>query len=45
MTRRIERGGWALIGGKWWGVCDRCGRLVRIDKPILGSLHWCVPDR
>ena len=30
------------INGKSYGVCQDCGQLVRIDKPILGSLHLCM---
>ena len=26
---------------KWIEKCDVCGRLVRINKPIIGSLHIC----
>ena len=28
--------------GKIYGVCAHCEQLIRIDKPILGSLHICV---
>ena len=31
------------LHGKLWGRCSGCDKLVRIDKPIFGSLHWCVP--
>lgn len=29
------------IWGKVYALCDECGRLVRVNKPILGSLHVC----
>lgn len=25
-------------------TCDYCRKLVRVDKPIFGSLHICVTD-
>jgi hypothetical protein len=25
-------------------VCKTCGKIVRINKPILGSLHFCLSD-
>ena len=31
------------LGRKAYGLCADCGRLVRIDKPVLGSLHLCNP--
>ena len=30
-----------LSGGKLYGLCPKCGKLVRINKPLLGSLHLC----
>ena len=33
--------GWFWIGNKIMGICSVCDRLVRIDKPIFGSLHFC----
>lgn len=32
------------VGGKLYMVCEHCGSFVRINKPILGSLHLCVED-
>lgn len=29
------------IAGKIYGKCANCHKLVRIDKPIFGSLHLC----
>lgn len=31
------------IGGKVFVMCNKCRKLVRIDKPILGSIHLCAP--
>ena len=34
-----------LIGHRLMGTCDACGKIVRINKPILGSAHICtLPD-
>lgn len=32
--------GW-VVGGKWYGRCANCGGVVRINKPIIGGLHFC----
>ena len=29
------------VGRKLLDVCRDCGKLIRIDKPIFGSLHVC----
>lgn len=28
--------------GKLYGICRYCKKVVRIDKPVLGSMHICV---
>lgn len=28
-------------GGKLYGICGRCYGVVRLDKPIVGDLHFC----
>lgn len=33
-----------MIGGKWFAVCERCGKIVRRDKPLLGGVHFCVTE-
>lgn len=30
-----------IVGNKLMGQCAACGKIVRIDKPFLGSLHIC----
>lgn len=30
--------------GKLYAVCPDCGQLVRINKPIIGSLHVCLSE-
>jgi hypothetical protein len=32
------------VGGKLMGVCANCEKLIRIDKPIFGSMHVCATD-
>lgn len=27
-----------------WARCQRCTKLVRLDKALIGSLHACVTD-
>ena len=33
------------VGNKLYGVCQACGSIVRIDKPIFGDLHLCVGQK
>lgn len=30
-----------LVGNKLMAVCRDCQQVIRLDKPILGSLHIC----
>jgi len=30
-----------VIDGKVMAICSDCGKLVRVDKPFLGSIHYC----
>ena len=30
-----------IVGNKLMAVCPACGKLIRVDKPIFGSLHIC----
>lgn len=30
-------------GGKVYEVCHICGQVVRVNKPIVGSMHLCAP--
>jgi hypothetical protein len=38
---KMEPGRLYEIGGKVFSVCAKCKQIVRMDKPILGSLHIC----
>lgn len=31
-----------VVDGKIYVVCPDCQQLVRINKPVVGSLHFCV---
>lgn len=31
-----------IVGNKLMGICGECGNLIRLDKPILGSIHFCL---
>ena len=31
-----------IVGNKLMAVCAKCGNMVRIDKPFVGSLHICL---
>ena len=33
-----------IIGNQWWKVCADCGKWVRINKWLLGDLHFCLTD-
>lgn len=33
-----------VIGNKLMTQCKVCGKIVRVDKPIIGSLHSCLTD-
>lgn len=43
-TRPIPYGTLVQMGRRVYGRCYDCGELVRVDKPLLGSLHLCVTD-
>jgi len=38
------RGNLIIIGDKIYACCALCGELVRVNKPIIGSLHLCSLD-
>lgn len=33
--------GFFVVDGKLFGICHDCGKLIRWNKPLLGSLHFC----
>lgn len=42
-ARRLKRGDIVIVRGKRYGLCAGCRQIVRLDKPLLGSLHICAP--
>ncbi len=30
-----------VIGNKWYSKCRICHKTIRVNKPILGDLHFC----
>lgn len=32
------------IGGKRYGMCRDCRKVVRLNKPLLGDLHLCLEE-
>ena len=38
---RMTKGEIVEMNNKLYGICSECGSLVRIDKPIFGSIHLC----
>ena len=37
----IRKYGYFIENGKKYTICSACKKLVRMDKPIIGSLHLC----
>lgn len=40
----IRPGSIFTVGNKLMGMCRDCEKIVRMDKPIFGSLHVCLSD-
>ena len=32
------------LNGKLYTVCENCGSIIRLNKPIVGGLHFCYTD-
>lgn len=47
MTKRIQLkpGQIVEVNGKIYGRCADCKDLVRFDKWLIGSLHYCIPTK
>jgi hypothetical protein len=41
---QLEPGKLYEVGGKLMVVCAACGKLVRADKPLVGSWHLCLTE-
>lgn len=33
-----------VVGKQLWKQCAGCKQMVRLNKPIIGSLHFCTED-
>ena len=40
----LETSDLIIAGSKIYGTCIYCHSLVRLNKPIFGSLHICLTD-
>ncbi len=36
-------GEFIVTDGKIYAICNYCKSLIRLNKPIFGSLHACLP--
>ena len=36
--------GLIIAGNKLYAICPMCQALVRVNKPILGDLHFCLTE-
>ena len=40
----MQPGDLVLVGKKLFTLCRTCGKIVRVNKPIVGGLHVCEED-
>lgn len=38
---KLRNGELVEVGGRLLARCQRCGSIVRVDKPVLGGIHLC----
>lgn len=41
---KLNKENMIVAGNKIYGICLDCGKLVRINKPIIGSVHICLTE-
>jgi hypothetical protein len=41
----LKPGQLVTVNGKIYGRCLDCKELVRFDKWLISSLHYCVPTK
>jgi hypothetical protein len=39
--QRLQQGEVVALGHKLYVLCRDCGSVVRINKPFVGSMHFC----
>lgn len=44
INRRLIRGEIVPVGHRLYALCRDCHSLVRVNKPLLGGVHICVPE-
>ena len=44
MTDQSQTTDILVASGKIYRVCADCGDLVRVNKPIFGSIHLCTTE-
>lgn len=44
LHHRLQHGEWVEVGGKIYAMCGVCGDVIRVNKPIVGSMHFCLTD-
>ena len=42
---RLKPGQIVAVNGKIYGRCEDCEDIVRVDKWLIGSLHYCVATK
>ncbi len=41
---RLQRGDIVVVGDAMYRKCLDCQQIVRINKPVLGALHFCLSE-
>lgn len=41
---RIDEDELMIVGNGIYAICPKCHHMVRVNKPLLGSVHICVGD-
>ena len=44
LKETIDKHGYVTPDGKIYVRCQSCGEMVRLNKPLIGSLHLCIND-
>ena len=42
--KKIDNDKWFVHGNSFYGICDACGKLVKVNKFFFGSLHICLTE-
>lgn len=44
ILKLIDGGHVIVIGHRLYARCSKCGSIIRINKPLFGSLHFCTRE-